>query len=104
LLLMPLSERFARTARRVSVLPLLLFLATLGSALMEPDTSASAVVVNDGQTLRTADSMGAPPAMGALVPAGLEVSLKERRGTWTQVILPNGTTGWLASSSVETVQ
>lgn len=104
LLLVPWGERFARVARRVAVLPLLLFLATLGSALLEPNTSASAVVVNDGQTLRTADSLGAPPAMGAPVPAGLEVSLMERRGTWTQISLPDGKVGWLASSAVETVQ
>lgn len=103
LLLVPWNERFSRVARRISVLPLLLFLATLGSALMEPDTSASAVVVNHGQTLRTADSIGAPPAIGAPVPAGLEVSIVERRGAWTQISLPDGTTGWLASSSVESV-
>ncbi len=103
LLLVPWNDRFARVGRRVAVLPLLLFLLTLGSALMEPDTSAGAVVVTDGQTLRTADSMGAPPAIGTPVPAGLEVSLRERRGTWTQVTLPNGTIGWLASTAVTAV-
>ena len=102
-LLVPWNERLSRVGRRISVLPFLLFLATLGSALMEPDTSASAVVVSEGQTLRTADSIGAPPAIGAPVPAGLEVSIVERRGAWTQISLPGGTTGWLASSSVESV-
>jgi hypothetical protein len=34
------------------------------------------------------------------IPAGVEVALKERRGTWTQVKLSDGTTGWLSSSAV----
>ncbi len=100
LLMVPWGSRHQSLLRRLAILPLLLFLATLVSALLEPDTSAAAVIVTDGQLLRTADSLGAPPAMGSPVPAGLEVTLSERRGTWTQVVLANGTKGWLASSAV----
>jgi uncharacterized protein YgiM (DUF1202 family) len=34
------------------------------------------------------------------IPAGVEVALKERRGTWTQIKLSDGTTGWISSSAV----
>ncbi len=103
LLIVPWGTRHQTLLRRLAILPLLLFLATLTSALLEPDNSAAAVIVTDGQLLRTADSLGAPPAMGSPVPAGLEVTLNERRGTWTQVSLANGTKGWLASSAVTRV-
>jgi len=104
LMVVPWGSRYQGSLRRLAVIPLLLFLATLGSALLEPNTSDAAVVVTDGLTLRSADSLGAPPAIGIPIPAGLEVVQKEQRGTWTQVKLSDGTTGWLASSAVRLVR
>ncbi len=103
LLMVPWGWRLTPLARRLAIAPFLLFLATLGSAMLEPDSSNAAVIVEDGQMLRSADSSGAPPVMGTPVPAGLEVVLRERRGSWSQVSLPGGTVGWLASSSVTAV-
>ena len=61
------------------------------------------MIVRDGETLYSADSLGAPLAMSTPVPAGVEVKLKERRGSFSQVQLADGTKGWLASAAVETV-
>lgn len=103
LLLLPLGLRYQTTLRRLAGIPMLLFVATLGSALMEPDTSSDAVVVIDGETLYSADSLGAPPAMSTPAPAGAEVRIKERRGAWTRVAFSDGTTGWMNSGAVTLV-
>ena len=100
LLVTPWGLRYQGILRRVAVLPLLLFVATLGSALLEPSDSNAAVIVDDGKTLYSADSLGAPAAMSAPTRGGLEVTLRERRGSWTKVRLADGTTGWLKSDSV----
>ncbi len=100
LLVTPWGLRYQSIMRRASVLPLLLFVATLGSALLEPNTSNAAVVVHDGLTLYSADSLGAPAAMSAPTRGGLEVTVRERRGSWTKVLLADGTTGWLKSDAV----
>ncbi len=60
--------------------------------------------MRDGESLYSADSLGAPLAMGTPVPAGLEVKREEKRGNWSQVRLADGTTGWLASAAVEPVE
>lgn len=35
--------------------------------------------------------------------AGAEVTLKQKQGTWQQIVLPNGWTGWVRQDSVERV-
>jgi tetratricopeptide (TPR) repeat protein len=100
LLVTPWGFRYQSALRRASVLPLLLFVATIGSALLERGDTNAAVIVHDGKTLYSADSLGAPVAMSAPTRGGLEVTLRERRGTWTKVVLADGTAGWLKSDSV----
>jgi hypothetical protein len=96
--------RGGRTAllRRLAVAPLLLWLAILASALVARDGSAEAVVVSD-VVLRSADSAGAAPALSDLIPAGAQVEIREPRGDWTRVLLPNGVEGWLRASAIEAV-
>jgi hypothetical protein len=53
--------------------------------------------------LRTADSLGAPPALPQPLPAGAEGTLKEVRGDWARFVLPNGMAGWLLRSTVERI-
>ncbi len=98
-LLLPWGKfQFAR--RRLAIAPALLFVATLVSALLEPDHSAAAVVVQDGEILRSADSTGAPAKLKAPLPAGLEVTVMQRGATWSQVTLADGSTGWLSTNSI----
>ena len=59
-----------------------------------------AVVVTDGATLRFADSAGAAPALVHPLPAGAEVDIVEHRDEWARVRLADGTTGWLAASTL----
>ena len=92
-----------RRLRTLAVLPALLALAMLLSLLGERDTSKDAVLVVSGVTLRSADSLGAPPAVGHPLPAGTEVTVGEVRSEWSRVTLANGETGWLATSTIETL-
>ena len=103
LMVTPWGLRYQGVLRRVAIVPLLLFVATLTSALLESSDTQAAVIVRDGETLFSADSSGAPAVMSAM-PAGLEVRLQERRGSWTKVRLADGTTsGWLSSNAVAAV-
>jgi hypothetical protein len=99
----PWGGRAQGILRRAAILPLLLFIAALGSVLFEPETKASAIVVVDGETLYSADSSGAPVVMSP-VPAGVEVTLQEERGTWSKVAFADGSTGWLGGGAVKLVQ
>ncbi len=103
LLITPWGLRHQLLLRRLAFLPLILFVATIGSALLEDDAHADAVVVLDGETLYSADSLGAPAAMSAPTRAGLEVIVRERRGSWTKVRLADGSSGWLKSAAVVSV-
>lgn len=102
-LLLPWGK-FQFLRRRLAIAPGLLFVATLVSAFLEPNRSAAAVVVEDGQILRSADSSGAPATVKAPIPAGVEVSLKQKRGDWSQVSLADGTIGWLSADSVKQIE
>jgi hypothetical protein len=99
----PWSARRTRLLRRLALAPLLLWIALSGSALVDRSAFRDAVVVADGTALRSADSLGAPLALADPLPAGTEVRLLERRAVWTRVSLADGTRGWVASSSLETV-
>lgn len=93
-----------RGLRRVALLPLLVWGAMLVSVVIERDAAQDGVIVAGGGVLRTADSMGAPPALGRPMPAGAEVLVKEARGDWVRVELADGQGGWLQASSVERVK
>ncbi|MCS6913695.1 MAG: BatD family protein [Myxococcales bacterium] len=81
----------------------LLWVAVLVSVVLSPDESQQGVVVLPGVTLRSADSIGAPPALGRPLPAGTELVVREVRGAWVRVTLWNGQTGWLPLSAVARV-
>jgi SH3-like domain-containing protein len=59
--------------------------------------------VIDDAVLRAADSAGAPAALSQPLPRGAEVTVVERRDSWTKVRLASGTAGWLPSGAVERI-
>ncbi len=101
-LLFPIGT-FQYIRRRVAAAPALIFVGMLSSALLEPSHAGAAVVVVDGQTLRSADSLGAPTSFSKPIPEGAEVTLLESREDWSHVTLANGKTGWLAGNAVRLV-
>ena len=97
------SGRRRRLLRTLAILPAVLALAMALSLLSERDVRRDAVLVVSGVTLRSADSIGAPPALGHPLPAGTEVTVGEVRGEWSRVTLADGQTGWLTSSALATL-
>jgi hypothetical protein len=102
LLLVPWSEPRRRWLRAVAIAPGAVWLAMTISVVVEDRHEADAVVM-ESSVLRAADSAGAPAALSAPIPPGIEVTIVERRDTWLRVRLGGGTTGWLASGTVEPV-
>ena len=88
--------------RPAAIIAAVVWLATSGSAVLGAD-GAGAVVITDGATLRSADSLGASPAFANPLPAGTEVHVVETRPGWMRVTLADGTRGWLAATAVATV-
>ena len=86
----------------LSVLAAVVWLTATASALTANGGDA-AVVVLEGATLRSADSVGASPTFANPLPAGTEVTVVEDRGTWLRVALADGTQGWLSASGVSRV-
>lgn len=101
-LLLLLEER-RRLGRMLALGPGIVALAMGLSLLTEHDAGRDAVVLSAGVTLRSADSLGAPPALGHPLPAGAEVTVGELRGDWARVTLADGQNGWLPSSAIETL-
>ena len=102
-LLAPWSPRQPRSLRPAGIALLLVWaIAGLSAALAEDGTDA-AVVVQDGVTLRAADSTGAAPAFAEALPAGAEVTVLEIRDTWLRIALADGTRGWVKANAVEKV-
>jgi hypothetical protein len=95
------AARHRRFYLLAASLPALVALSLLLSIASERDASKEAVLLVPGITLRSADSLGAPPAVGHPLPAGTELLVSEVRGDWTRVTLADGQTGWLASSAIE---
>lgn len=78
--------------------------ATLAlSLLLERDQSADGVLLVHGAVLRSADSLGAPPALGHPLPAGAEVTVLSARNEWARIELADGQNGWVPTSTVERV-
>jgi len=91
-------------AFRVAAVPaLVLWAVATGSAVLAGGGADQAVVVQDGATLRSADSAGASPSFANPLPAGTEVTLVESRDAWVRVALADGTRGWVSGSAVERV-
>ena len=89
--------------RALSVLAGVVWLTATSSALLTANGSTDGVVVLDGATLRSADSVGASPTYPNPLPAGTEVTIVEDRATWLRVALADGTQGWLSASGVARV-
>ena len=102
-LAIPWSRRRARTLRRLAVVPFVVWVTATGSAVLSMDTSGAAVLLADGAVLRSADSVGAPPAFGNPLPSGTELAVLEERATWVRAALADGTQGWLPASGVARV-
>lgn len=102
LLVVPWTGRRKKVLGMLAVIPLVIWLAMLGSVLLEDRHEDDAVVMDD-VVLRAADSAGAPAAMSQPLPRGTEVTVVERRGSWMQVRVANGTAGWVASGAVEKI-
>jgi hypothetical protein len=67
------------------------------------DRHVDDAVVIDSVTIRAADSAGAPAALAEPLPRGVEVTILERRQSWTRISLANGTSGWVPDGAVERV-
>ena len=81
---------------RISTTIALLSVTLLELAAVEPAAVGSASEV----TVRQGDSDGYRPALDAPVHAGTEVEVLECRGSWSQVRLPDGLSGWLPNHSL----
>ena len=102
-LLAPWSPRQPRSLRPAGVALLLVWAVAGLSAVLAEDGADAAVVVQDGVTLRAADSTGAAPAFAEALPAGAEVTILEIRDTWLRIALADGTRGWVKANAVEKV-
>jgi hypothetical protein len=102
LLVVPWSGRRRRGLTGLAVLPLAVWIAMIASLLLDDRREGDAVVM-DAVVMRAADSAGAPAAMVQPLPRGAEVTIVERRDTWTKIRLPNGNAGWVPDGSVERV-
>ena len=104
LLLTPWPTQRTRLLRRLSVVPIAVWVVAFGSALLSERAFPEGVVVIDGAGLRSADSTGAGLAFAHPLPAGAEVSILEARDGWLRIALADGTPGWVRASSVAPVQ
>jgi len=102
LLLVPWSGRRRRGFAGLALLPLAVWVAMLASVVFE-DRHPDDVVVMEDVVLRAADSAGAPAALAQPLPRGAELTLIERRDTWTKVRLPGGMAGWVPAGAVERI-
>ena len=96
----PWSRRRVKALRRLAVVPLVVWATATGSAVLSTGVSNAGVLLADGATLRSADSVGAPPAFGNPLPSGTEITVLEERPTWVRAALADGTQGWLPASGV----
>ncbi len=102
LILVPWSGRRRRGFVVLAMLPFAVWFAMVVSVVFEDRHTGDAVVM-DGVVLRAADSAGAPAALTQALPRGAEVTILERRDTWTRIQLANGTAGWVPAGAVEPV-
>ncbi len=103
LLIVPWGSRRRRGGLlALSILALIVWVAMLGSLLLEDRHTDDAVVI-DSVVLRAADSAGAPAALTEPLPRGAEVTILERRDRWSRIELASGTSGWVPDGAVERV-
>ena len=102
LLLAPWRSARVRRWRPLAVVPAVMWLALVGSALLEDDVGRAVILVEE-TPLRTADSPGAPGALSRPLPPGTELEVTETRGGWSRVALADGQSGWLPRARLEPV-
>ena len=103
LMLTPWPTRRMRLLRRLSLVPIAVWVVAAGSALLSGAATPAGVVVSDGSPMRSADSTGAGLAFAHPLPAGTEVGILETRDGWLRIALADGTPGWLRANSVARV-
>ncbi len=86
----------------LAIAPALVWIAMTVSLLFEDRHPDDAVLMRS-LVLRVADSAGAPPKRANPLPAGIELAVVEQRSDWARVRLPNGSTGWVPTGSLERV-
>jgi hypothetical protein len=99
LLVVPWTGRRRRGLTGLALVPLVVWIAMTASLFLEDRHSDDAIVV-DAVVLRAADSAGAPAATAQPLPRGTEVTIVERRDSWTRVRVASGTAGWVQSGSL----
>ena len=102
LLLVPWAGRRRRGVTGLAVIPFAVWLAMIGSVILEDRHEDDGVVMDD-VVMRAADSAGAPAALSQPLPRGTEVTLLERRDAWTRIRVANGTSGWVPGGAVERI-
>ena len=102
LLLVPWTGKRRRGFAMLAILPASIWLAMLASVVLE-DRHGDDAIVMDGVVMRAADSAGAPAALTQPLPRGTEVTLLERRDSWTKIRIASGTAGWVPDGAVERV-
>ncbi len=102
LMLVPWSGVRRRGLAGLAVLPFAVWLAMIASVVLEDRHENDAVVMDD-VVMRAADSAGAPAALLQPLPRGTEVTVLERRDTWTHIRVANGTPGWVPTGAVERI-
>ena len=95
----PLAAHTRRALRLGAVVPLLLWVWSLGALLAEPDHAQEGVVITES-TLRAADSPGAAAVLSQALVPGTEVVVVEVREGWTKVQIGDGRQGWVQSGAV----
>lgn len=98
------GERHRKALRRLSLVPLVVWVVMSVALTLEQDHSNDGVVVSDASVLRSADSLGAPAALAKPMPAGAEVTVEQSRQSWRKVRLADGNAGWIPSDAVALVR
>ena len=92
--------RAARGLRPLAAVAAVVSVALSASVGLEPDPARDAVLLQDGVTLRSADSIGAGAVLSNPLPAGAEVRVADAREGWAHVELANGSRGWVQLTSL----
>jgi tetratricopeptide (TPR) repeat protein len=101
LLILPWRRRPPVWRWSLAIVMAVLWLAMVGSALLDRPPRADAVVVADEVPLLAADNPGAPRALPDPLPAGAELVVQEEREDWARVSVAGGAIGgWIPSTAM----
>jgi tetratricopeptide (TPR) repeat protein len=90
--------------RNLAAVPLLAWAVLSTSLLIGRDEAADRnVVVLSETTVYAADSENAAPRLAKPLPSGAELSLLAQRAQWSEIRLPDGRTGWVLTSTIESL-